>query len=82
MKESYETALDLYAKDRLNLMLDVSAVLSSSQTRVGSINATTTSDGFAVIHLSIFVPDAEHLAGVMRRLHQISGVMKVDRPAG
>ena len=46
------------------------------------LNATTTADGFAVIHLSIFISDAQHLAAVMRRLHQISGVMKVDRPAG
>ena len=77
-----QTALDIYAKDRLDLVLDVSAALSSSQTRVASINATTTADGFAVIHLSIFISDAQHLAAVMRRLHQISGVMKVDRPAG
>ena len=82
VKESYQTALDIYAKDRLNLVLDVSAVLSSTQTRVASLNATTTSDGFAVIHLNIYVSDAEHLGAVMRRLHQISGVMKVDRPAG
>ena len=82
VKESYQTALDIYAKDRLDLVLDVSAALSSSQTRVASINATTTADGFAVIHLSIFISDAQHLAAVMRRLHQISGVMKGDRPAG
>ena len=82
VKESYQTALDIYAKDRLNLVLDISAVLSSTQTRVASLNATTTSDGFAVIHLSIYVSDAEHLGAVMRRIHQISGVMKVDRPAG
>ena len=82
VKESYQTALDIYAKDRLDLVLDVSAALSSSQTRVASINATTTADGFAVIHLSIFISDAQHLAAVMRRLHQISGVLKVDRPAG
>ena len=56
VKESYQTALDIYAKDRLDLVLDVSAALSSSQTRVASINATTTADGFAVIHLSISFP--------------------------
>ena len=82
VKESYQTALDIYAKDRLDLVLDVSAALSTSQTRVASLNATTTSDGFAVIHLNIFISDANHLAAVMRKLHQISGVMKVDRPAG
>ena len=82
VKESYQTALDIYAKDRIDLVLDVSAVLSSTQTRVAGLNAKTTADGFALIHLEIFVADSEQLSAVMRRLHQISGVMKVDRPAG
>ena len=82
VKQSYQTSLDIYAKDRIDLVLDVSAVLSSTQTRVAGLNAKTTADGFALIHLEIFVADSEQLSAVMRRLHQISGVMKVDRPAG
>ena len=82
VKETYQTSLDIYAKDRLNLVLDISTALSTTQTRVATLNATTTTDGFAVVHLIIYVSDAEHLASVMRKLHQISGVMKVDRPAG
>ena len=82
VKEFYQTSLDIYAKDRLNLVLDVSSALSSTNTRVSMLNASATSDGFALIHLQISVTDAEHLASVMRKLHQISGVMKVDRPAG
>ena len=82
VKEFYQTSLDIYAKDRLNLVLDVSSALSSTNTRVSMLNASATSDGFALIHLQISVNDAEHLASVMRKLHQISGVMKVDRPAG
>ena len=82
VRESYQTSLDIYAKDRINLVLDVSAALSTTQTRVSAINASATSDGFALIHLNIYVSDSEQLASVMRKLHQISGVMKVDRPAG
>ena len=82
VKEFYQTSLDIYAKDRLNLVLDVSSALSSTNTRVSMLNASATADGFALIHLQISVTDAEHLASVMRKLHQISGVMKVDRPAG
>ena len=82
VKESYQTSLDIYAKDRLNLVLDVSAALSSTQTRVACLNAKSTVDGFALIHLEIYVSDSTQLSSVMRRLHQISGVMKVDRPAG
>jgi len=82
VKESYQTSLDIYAKDRFNLVLDISAALSTTQTRVSAINANATADGFALIHLNIFVADSDQLGAVMRKLHQISGVMKVDRPAG
>ena len=82
ISESYLTSLDIYAKDRLNLVLDISAVLSSTQTRVAVLNAKSTADGFALIHLDIFVSGSDQLSSVTRKLHQISGVMKVDRPAG
>ena len=39
-------------------------------------------DGFALLSLDIDVPDSEQLRTVMRRLEQISGVMRVTRPAG
>ena len=80
--EKYQTSLDIYAKDRLNLMLDVSSVLSSTSTSVNALNASTTGDGFAIIHLNISVSGSEQLAELMRKLHQIPNVMKVDRPAG
>ena len=82
VQQSYRTSLDIYAKDRIDIVLDVSAVLSTTQTRVAGLNAKTTADGFALIHLDIFVSNSTQLAAVMRKLHQISGVMKVDRPAG
>ena len=63
VKESYQTALDIYAKDRLDLVLDVSAALSSSQTRVASINATTTA-GAQLRNLAIIVICIALLAGI------------------
>ena len=82
VRESYETSLDVFAKDRINLVLDVSAALSTTQTRVQSLSANVTADGMAVVRLGICVTDSEHLASVMRKLNQISGVQRVERPAG
>ena len=82
VRESYQTSVDIYAKDRMNLVLDISAVLSTTHTRVAALNVKTTADGFALIHLDIDVADSTQLSTLMRKLHQISGVMKVDRPAG
>ena len=82
VRESYFTSLDVYAKDRLNLVLDISAALSTTQIRVQSLNASALPDGSALVKLSVFVTDSEQLSALMRRLNQISGVMRVERPAG
>ena len=63
-------------------MLDISAALSATQTRVSSLNVRTTEDKFAVINLEIDVKDSEQLQSLMRKLNQISGVLQVNRPAG
>ena len=81
-RESYRTTLEVVAKDRLNLIVDISTVLSSTKTHVSSLNARSTPDGFALITLDTDVPDSQQLQTVMRRIEQISGVMRVTRPAG
>ena len=80
--ESYHTMLQVVAKDRISLIVDVSTVLSSTKTRVLSLNARSTPDGFGLLDLGIEVSDRDHLKTVMNRLEQIQGVMKVTRPAG
>ena len=82
VRESYLTSLEVYAKDRINLVLDISTALSTTQTRVQALNASASADGFVVVKLNIYTSDSEHLKSVMRKLNQIGGVMKVDRPAG
>ncbi|MEG0779635.1 MAG: bifunctional (p)ppGpp synthetase/guanosine-3',5'-bis(diphosphate) 3'-pyrophosphohydrolase [Oscillospiraceae bacterium] len=81
-KDTYQTSLEITSKDRLNLVLDVSAALSVTQTRVAALNVRITDDGFAVITLEIDVKDGDQLQAVMKKLNQISGVMHVSRPAG
>ena len=80
--ESYHTMPQIVAKDRISLIVDVSTVLSATKTRVLSLNARSTPDGFGLLDLGIEVSDREQLKTVMNRLEQIQGVMKVTRPAG
>ena len=80
--ESYHTMLQVVAKDRISLIVDVSTVLSATKTRVLSLNARSTPDGFALLDLGIEVDGRDQLKTVMNRLEQIQGVMKVTRPAG
>ena len=81
-REDYRTTLEVVAKDRLNLIMDISTILSSTKTRVTNLSARSTSDGFALITIEVGVADSEQLSTVRRRLEQVSGVMRVTRPAG
>ena len=80
--DSYPTTFEVVCKDRTNLLLDVSAALSTTNTFVLGVNSRSTEDNFAMIRLEIKVRDDAHLKTVMNKLNQISGVLKVNRPAG
>ena len=80
--ESYPTTIDVVCKDRMNLILDISTALSSTNTFVSGLNSRSTEDGFAVIRLEIRVRDGAQMKAIMNKLNQISGVLQVTRPAG
>ena len=82
MNESYSTALEVVCKDRPNLLVDISTALSTTKVSITGMNVHATADGFAIFHVTISVTDAKQLDQVMRKLHGISSVMKVNRPAG
>ena len=76
------TTIDVMCKDRMNLILDISTVLSSTSTFVSGLSSRSTEDGFAVIRLEIRVRDGAQVKTIMNKLNQISGVLQVTRPAG
>ena len=80
--ESYPTILEALCKDRHNLLLDISAALSTTNTFVLGINTRSTEDGYAICRLEVRVRDGQQLTTLMNKLHQISGVLNVTRPAG
>ena len=80
--ENYPTIIECLCKDRTNLLLDISAALSTTKTYVLGINTRTTEDGYAVCRLEIRIRDGQQLQALMNKLNQISGVLSVTRPAG
>jgi len=82
INDKYQTSIDLICKDRSNLLLDVSAALSTSNAFVLGVHCHSTADDFAVMHIDLNVRDGKHLQTIMNKLNQISGVLKVTRPAG
>ncbi len=80
--ETYTTSLEVVCKDRTGLIMDVSSVFSTSKISVSNMSSRSTADGFAIIFVTFSVSDAKQLDQLMRKLNQISSVMKVNRPAG
>ena len=80
--DSYPTTIEAVCKDRLNLLLDISSALSTTKTFVLGLNTRSTEDGFAIIRIEIQIKDGAQMSTLMNKLHQISGVLQVNRPVG
>ena len=72
----------MICKDRQGLLLDLSAALSTTNTFVLGINSRSTEDQFAMFRIEVRIRDSAQLRSLMNKLNQISGVLKVTRPAG
>ena len=78
----FRTSLDISAKDRDGLTLDVAMVLSAQKVRLNNISARSQPDGYAIVNLELAVRDQKELTGVINKLSQISGVFLVRRAGG
>ena len=56
--------------------------MSTTNTFVLAINTRSTEDGFALCRIEVRVRDDVQLKMLMNKLNQISGVLRVTRPAG
>ena len=79
---TYKTALELSAKDRGGLTLDLAMALSSAQVKVNSLSARSLPDGHAAVNLVVEVRDLKELNGVITKLNNIQGVYYVARSSG
>jgi GTP pyrophosphokinase len=78
----YQTSLELSAKDRNGLTLDVAMALSAAKVKVTSLSAKSTPDGFAVVSVTMEVKDRTELINVINKLSQIQSVYQVKRAVG
>ena len=78
----YTTSLEISAKDRDDLTLDVAMALSTAKVKVSALSARSMPDGHAAINIVVEVKDKAELEGVIHRLNNIQGVYLVARAAG
>ena len=78
----YATSLEISAKDRDGLTLDVAMALSSAKVKMTSLMARSMPDGYASVLLGLEVKNRDELNTVINKLSQISGVYQVKRAVG
>ena len=79
---NYKTALEVSAKDRDGLALDVTMALSAAKVKVTALSARSMADGHASINIVLEVRNKDELASVINKLHNIPSVYHVGRASG
>lgn len=79
VKESFQTTLRIKAADRTGLLADVASQLSGMHIFIHNLLSRESSDGIAIIEVSITINSIEHLNSIVGRLKTISGVTSIDR---
>ena len=78
----YATNLEISAKDRDGLTLDVAMAVSAAKIKMTSLMARSQPDGYASVLLSLEVKNRDELNMVINKLNQIPGVYQVKRATG
>ncbi len=79
---SYHTSLEVSAKDRDGLALDVAMALSAQKAKLSNMSARAQPDGYAVVILDLVVKDQKELTSIINKLSQVPGVLGVRRATG
>lgn len=79
---SYQTSLEISAKDRDALALDVTMTLTSAKVKVHNFSARSLPDGYAMVSIVLEVKDRSELTALINKLGQIQGVYQVKRATG
>ena len=79
ISESYVTGLQISARDRSGLLMDIATALNSLNAKVRSLNARDLGDGMASANLTVEVRDLAELKAIISRLSAVRSVTGVAR---
>lgn len=78
----YLAEIKMYAYDRQGLLMEMSRIFTESDVDVKSMNVRTNKQGTATIETGFIVHGREELEKIIKKLHQIEGVMDIERTTG
>ena len=79
VQSEFKATLHVEARDRMELLADLTSQLASMHVMIHAINAREPKDGQASMSVTIGVNSLEHLQGVISRLNKIPGIYKIER---
>lgn len=79
IKETFQSTLEILAKDRTGFLADVTNQLSSMHIYIHVLNSRELPDGQAIVSVTIDVNGMDHLRAVMARLASINGIISITR---
>ena len=79
ISESYLTTIQISAKDRNGMVMDVATVLNTLNAKVHSLSARTTGINFGIVSVTLEVKDAAELRNIINRLNAVPGVIDITR---
>ncbi len=79
---AFEASLEISARDRDGLVMDIARILSDIKIGIRSMNARALGDGYAAVSLIFDVRDVTQLKTVTNKLSQIQGVVEIMRRTG
>jgi len=78
-EKAIPVAIQIEAIDRIGLLSDISAIISSEGVNISSLKVKTRSDRTATINALIDIYDVQHLNKVLDKINKLSDVMDVYR---
>lgn len=79
VNDKFQTSLQISAKDRAGLILDIASVLSNIKISVLQMDARRLGDGYAIVNIVLSTNGKDQLEYVMNKLNGVEGVIDVKR---
>ncbi len=78
----YTAEINVYANNRMGLLVDISRIFTERKIDLASINSRTSRQGTATIALSFDVHSKEELSALIEKLRQVESVLDIERTTG
>ncbi len=81
-KEKYSTEIQIFANNRIGMLVDISKVFTERQIDITSVNVRTNRQGKATFVMAFDIGGIEELNRLTEKLRQIEGVLDIERTTG